>query len=113
MIACGSINPQVFFMENKIQILLIGSNEAIMATITRLVNQEISWQATTCLSTESAMEQLLKNDFALVLIGAGLDDENDLILKIKKVKPAQRIVKHFGGGSGLLFGEIKQALGLP
>lgn len=95
-----------------IEILIVGTNKPIMETIARLIDKEGVWKATISLSFKNACEICLNKDFKLALLGAGLTDEEELQLKayIKKVKPSLPIVKHYGGGSGLLFAEIHQAL---
>lgn len=95
-----------------IEILIVGTNQPIIETIARLIDKEGVWKATISLSLDDACERCLSKDFKLALIGAGLTDEAELQLKahLNKMKPSLPIVKHYGGGSGLLFAEIHQAL---
>jgi hypothetical protein len=48
----------------------------------------------------------------LVLIGGGVDEESERKLKaeFEKVNAQIKIIRHYGGGSGLLFNEINEAL---
>ncbi|WP_182922388.1 hypothetical protein [Pedobacter planticolens] len=95
-----------------IQILIIGTNKPIMETIARLIDRDGIWQATIAFSIDDAFDVCLLKDFKIVLIGAGIDEDEELKLKahLVKSKPNLPIVKHYGGGSGLLFAEIHQAL---
>jgi DNA-binding NtrC family response regulator len=97
----------------KIEILVIGTNEEIMKVILRLINANPCWNATGVLAAEQAYATIASNVFDLVLLGAGLTplQEQELTEKFQQVKPAIPTVKHYGGGSGLLFAEIYQALG--
>ncbi len=93
-------------------ILVIGRHPEIMDVILRLINGENGWHATGALTNEKALELFNDNNFDLVLIGGGVDEEslNDLANHFKNKNPAIKIVKHYGGGSGLLFNEIQEAL---
>jgi hypothetical protein len=97
----------------KIEILVIGTNEEIMKVILRLINANPWWNANGCLAAEEAYSTFDAFDFDLVLLGAGLtsSQEQELTATFQKLKPAIPTVKHYGGGSGLLFAEIYQALG--
>ena len=96
----------------KVKILIIGTNKPIMQTIARLIDRDGLWQATIAFSFEGALAVCLQQDFKVVLIGGGIVEEQELELKnyLVKHKPELPLVKHYGGGSGLLFAEIHQAL---
>ena len=93
-----------------IDVLIVGTNRPIMATIERLINREGIWVATTAFSTDEAVACFLAKDFKLILLCAGLDDELVLQEKLRQLQPKIPVVKHYGGGSGLLFAEIHEAL---
>jgi ActR/RegA family two-component response regulator len=94
------------------EILIIGTNEPIMQTIARLIDRDGVWKATIAWSFKEACETCLTKNFKLALIGAGLTDEEELRLTVflSKTLPTLPIVKHYGGGSGLLFAEIHEGL---
>ena len=96
----------------KIQILVVGRHPEILATVVRLVNNNPDWNATGCLSDEEAIAAFGTQDFKLVLLGGGVDEEseNKLNEHFCALKPGTKIVQHFGGGSGLLSAEIYEAL---
>jgi DNA-binding NtrC family response regulator len=97
---------------STIQILAVGCNKPIMETIARLIDKEEKWSATMAFSMKEAIEHCLLKEFDLVLVGAGLtgDEELELKQKINHLRPNLPIVKHYGGGSGLLYAEIYQGL---
>jgi len=95
----------------KIEILAICTHEGILQTINRLINNNEMWNSTGAINMQQAREVAETKDFDLILIGSGLtaaeEQELELILAVHKNIP---VVKHYGGGSGLLFGEIQHAL---
>ncbi len=95
----------------KIEILAICTHEGILQTINRLINNNELWNSTGAIDINEAKELADTKDFDLILIGSGLtaaeEQELESILAAHKNIP---VVKHYGGGSGLLFGEIYQAL---
>lgn len=96
----------------KIQILVIGRNEQILATVERLINNNPKWQATTCLTDEGAISACNKQHFELVLLGGGIDDNSNNYLReqLDAIQPGIKIIQHYGGGSGLLATEINMGL---
>ena len=97
---------------DKIQILVIGRNEQILATVERLINNNPKWQATACLTDEGAISACNQQRFDLVLLGGGIDDTSDKYLRqaLDEQQPGIHIIQHYGGGSGLLATEINMAL---
>ena len=97
----------------KIQILIICAHEEILQTIIRLINKNEKWNATGAIDSENAIKVFNEQFFDLVLLGSGIDseDENKLEKIFLQKNPQIKIVQHFGGGSGLLFNEIEAALG--
>jgi len=98
---------------NKINILTIGRHPEILQTVVRLVNNNPDWQCTGALTDEEALAAFTSTPFKLVLLGGGIEPESELTLcaAFKAHDPEIKIVQHYGGGSGLLFAEIYQALG--
>ena len=98
----------------KTEILIVGTNKPIMKTIARLIDKEEKWLATIAYTVEETLALCKLKDFSLVLICAGLskDEENQLSLSLKQLKADLPFVKHYGGGSGLLYAEIYQGLAL-
>ena len=100
---------------NKAQILIIGRNPEILAVVERLINNNPKWQATACLTDGEALSACERQAFDLVLIGGGVDENEEAYLRaeIGKRWPGTKIVQHYGGGSGLLATEINMALASP
>jgi len=100
-------------MAKKTEILVIGTNEKIRETVLRLLNTNPLWQATGVGTTEEAVAEIMDAKYEVLLIGAGLTDEQEaeLTSDIKVINPSIHVIPHYGGGSGLLFAEIYLALG--
>lgn len=98
-------------MKPSVNILIIGRHQQIMETVLRLISTQSEWKAIGVTDTE-AIEKFEANIFDLVLIGGGVEEESERKLKTKfeKINPQIKIIRHYGGGSGLLFNEIQEAL---
>jgi hypothetical protein len=98
---------------SKTQILVIGRHPEILATVVRLVNNNPAWNATGCISDDESISAFDTQQFDLVLLGGGIEEQSEELLSayFRSVKPDIKIVQHYGGGSGLLSAEIYEALG--
>lgn len=96
----------------KVKILVIGRHPEILQTVLRLINKNESWEGIGTGDDTEAIEFFQKHDFDIVLIGGGVDSESEAYFKaiFTQLKPNIKIIQHFGGGSGLLSGEIQAAL---
>ena len=96
----------------KPEILVIGTNPEILKTILRLLNNKEGWCATGAGSMKDAVAVFTSKDFNLVLLGAGLSeaDEQQVRTRLSSLNPSILFVPHYGGGSGLLYAEVMQAL---
>lgn len=83
-----------------------------MQTVVRLIHQNPDWEAQGAITDEEASSLFAQHDFDLVLLGGGVsaESEQSLTTSFKAHKPSIKIIQHFGGGSGLLSNEIRQAL---
>ncbi|WP_118973664.1 response regulator receiver protein [Taibaiella koreensis] len=100
-------------MENtKIRILALGYNPPIMAVVLRLINSHDNWNGEMASSLEEALFKLSNHSYDVVLLCAGVSSPDETILKqnISAVGPKTRLIRHFGGGSGLLESEIRRGL---
>ncbi len=97
---------------NPLHILIIGRHPQIMETVVRLIESQRGWTAKGALTDEEAVALFQKENFELVLIGGGVEETSED--KLKEVflmkNPAVKIIRHYGGGSGLLFNEIHEAV---
>ncbi|MDB5008493.1 MAG: hypothetical protein JWQ84_1488 [Mucilaginibacter sp.] len=98
---------------SKLQILVIGRHPEILQTVVRLINNNPNWQATGAITDQEALSAFNTIVFKLVLLGGGVDNESEATLceAFRTKNPEIIITQHYGGGSGLLFAEIYQALG--
>ena len=96
----------------KINILYIGRHPEILATVVRLLNKNETWNGVGVQTDEAAIEAFKETDFDLVLLGPGIEAESEKQLRsvFNEQKSNIIIIQHYGGGSGLLTGEIMQAL---
>lgn len=91
----------------KIEILVIGKHPEIVATILRLINNKPEWNGNGATSVSEAVEKSHDISFDIILLGAGLSENEKTNVKTNFNVP---VVQHYGGGSGLLYAEICQAL---
>ncbi|WP_374950658.1 hypothetical protein [Mucilaginibacter sp.] len=100
-------------MENATRILVVCTHQGITETILRLINNNPAWHATGVSTVSDAEKELNDTSYELLLLGNGLsaDEELQLSTSAKSINDAIKVIQHFGGGSGLLFAEIYEALG--
>jgi DNA-binding NtrC family response regulator len=93
-------------------ILYIGRDAQIAATVGRLLNAREEWRGLTACSDEEALAICSEQVIDLVLLGNGILDaeEQELRKRLIKIHPSLKIIQHYGGGSGLLYGEIMAAI---
>lgn len=96
----------------SVKIVVVCANPDILKVILRLIHANENWEALGCASASEAIDTLLADQFDLLLIGSGLTEaeEDNLVEYVQSNLPDIRIIKHYGGGSGLLSAEIYQAL---
>lgn len=96
----------------KVNILYIGRHPEIMETVVRLINKNENWSGLGTADDDMAMSLFTNMDFQLVLLGCGINEDDELKLRafFRTLKPGIIIVQHYGGGSGLLYNEITAAL---
>lgn len=96
----------------KTKILIIGRHEQIVGVLFRLINQNPDWEGTSTAVDEEAMTLFTQQAYDLVLLSSGIEEESEKKLRDFFVKQKSDIIilQHYGGGSGLLTGEILQAL---
>ncbi len=96
----------------SVRILVIGRHAQILETVLRLINAQQAWKAIGALTDNEAREKFGRDNFDLVLIGGGVEEESERSLKneFEKINPQIKMIRHYGGGSGLLFNEINEAI---
>lgn len=78
-----------------------------MTTILRLLNNQPGWTGTGAFTVDEALTLSQTINFDVVLLGAGLSEDESAQIKAHFTVP---VIQHYGGGSGLLYAEIFQAL---
>ncbi|WP_316802837.1 hypothetical protein [Pedobacter nototheniae] len=93
-------------------ILYVGRDAEITTVMERLLNARPEWTGIAVCSDEEAISVCEKLHLDLVLLGNGIDEECEQVLKknLTSIRPDLKIIQHYGGGSGLLYGEILQAI---
>lgn len=93
-------------------ILYIGRDTEITAVMNRLLNARPEWKGLCVCENEEAIFICKEQPIDLVLLGNGIDQESEAELKNKllALRPGLKIIQHYGGGSGLLYGEVMSAL---
>jgi len=93
-------------------ILYIGRDAEITTVMERLLNARPEWKGICVCTDEEAVALCEKQNFDLVLLGNGISPECEKLLRTKltALQPGLKIIQHYGGGSGLLYGEIMSAL---
>lgn len=95
-----------------LHILAIGRNPEIMAVIDRLLNTPENRTGTTVTTDEEALAAFQNATFDLVLLCVGISEQEGAALtaQLLQLQPGVPVIRHYGGGSGLLDNEIKAAL---
>ncbi|WP_421938923.1 hypothetical protein [Pedobacter sp.] len=93
-------------------ILYVGRDADITVVMNRLLNAREEWTGICVCSDEEAISVCKEQHLDLVLLGNGINhgDEQKLRTTLSALRPGLKIVQHYGGGSGLLYGEIMSAL---
>jgi len=96
----------------KTHILYIGLNAEINIIMQRLINGHDGWEGFVAASGEEAILLFHQHTFDVVLLGNGMDEEEERKLRaiFTRQHPDVIIIEHYGGGSGLLENEIREAL---
>lgn len=99
-------------LSQPISILAIGYHQPIMEVVHRLINSHGNWQGDLALSLDAARTKLAKGVYDAVLLCVGVSSEDEAILTqiMKTSLPKARMIRHFGGGSGLLESEIRKTM---
>ncbi|MFD2288373.1 hypothetical protein GJU39_03740 [Pedobacter petrophilus] len=93
-------------------ILYIGRDTEITIVMNRLLNARPEWKGICVCTDEEALAICSVEEIDLVLLGNGItpDEEEKIKSNLLNIRPGVKIIPHYGGGSGLLYGEIMTAL---
>jgi DNA-binding NtrC family response regulator len=95
-----------------VSILYFGKHQEILETVIRLINGRENWTGKGAFELEAATELINTSSFDIVLLGCGIPESEELSFKdyMLQTHPEIKIIQHYGGGSGLLFNEVLEAL---
>lgn len=96
----------------QLTILYIGRDPGITEVMHRLLNANADWTGLTTCSDEEALGICKAKVIDLVLFGNGISNAEESLLRtnLNMLRPGLKIIQHYGGGSGLLYGEIMAAV---
>ena len=91
-----------------LDILVVGREKAILEVVERLINSHEGWKATIVTTEDDAVAAFRRQRFPIVLVCAGLSVQEEETLRQRLVTqdPVSVVIRHYGGGSGLLENEI-------
>ena len=91
-----------------LNILAVGRDKDILAVVERLINSHDGWKAAVASTEDEAAAIFRTNAFRIVLVGAGFSAEEEQALRerLLRLDPMVVVIRHYGGGSGLLENEI-------
>ncbi|WP_082921699.1 hypothetical protein [Lewinella sp. 4G2] len=96
-----------------IHILSFSTNKEILAVMDRLVNKhDENWTGYRAADLATASEIITQSPIDVVLLGAGTGAAERQVLSDQASAADKRIrfIDHYGGGSGLLYAEVEEAL---
>jgi len=97
---------------NKTEILVIGRNDDVLQSATRLINNNLEWNGVYAGSDEDAIEKFHQRTFDIVLLINDIGEVEEK--KLRKIfthqNPDVIIIKHPDDGGGLLITKIEESL---
>jgi hypothetical protein len=80
--------------------------------VLQLLNNQAGCSATGALTDGEARIRFSENKFDQVLIGGGVEEKSEQLLRLEfeKTNSQIKIIRHYSGGNGLLFNEIQKTL---
>ena len=95
-----------------LNILAIGRDRDILLVVERLINSHENWVATIVTTDEEAIAAFIQQRHPIVFVCAGVTAEEEQVLKerLLQLDPSVTVIRHFGGGSGLLENEVRAIL---
>ncbi|WP_104383220.1 hypothetical protein [Sphingobacterium sp. HMA12] len=94
-------------MKNLI-IIVFGKNEEILCTLQRIITGTNGWQAIIQQDLSACKEYLSSYPSDILLLSSGLSalEETEIMNHLSYLDHPIGLIKHYGGGSGLLKNEI-------
>ncbi|MBO9732457.1 MAG: hypothetical protein J7623_27695 [Chitinophaga sp.] len=95
--------------KSSLNLLAVGYHTEIMEVVHRLINKHEGWTGTTAGSLLEALALLQQHPYDGILLCAGVSIADEAQIKQAAAAQNTRIIRHYGGGSGLLENEIRMA----
>ncbi|HXB92961.1 MAG TPA: hypothetical protein VNU72_11755 [Puia sp.] len=97
---------------SQLNILAIGREPAILQVVERLINSHEHWKATIVTKEEEALAAFIRQHYSIVFVCAGVTaaEEEALQQRLMAIDPFVIVIRHYGGGSGLLENEVRAIL---
>ncbi|MDF2518171.1 MAG: hypothetical protein K0R59_3467 [Sphingobacterium sp.] len=94
-------------MKNLV-IIVFGKNEEILHTLKRIIESTQGWQAIIQQDLSTCKTYLSANPGDILLLSSGLStqEETEITDHLLRLNHTIGLIKHYGGGSGLLKNEI-------
>jgi hypothetical protein len=95
-----------------LNILAVGRNNDILLVVERLINSHENWVATIVTTDEAALSAFGQQRHPIVFVCAGVtaEEEQALRKRLLQIDPSVTVIRHYGGGSGLLENEVRAIL---
>ncbi|NIG54824.1 response regulator receiver protein [Chitinophaga sp. Cy-1792] len=93
----------------SLRLLAIGYHPEIMQVLHRLMNSHSGWKGDIATSLEEATSLITNNTYDGILLAVGVTPEDETFIRtqVEITAPDTKIIRHYGGGSGLLENEIR------
>lgn len=100
------------YQNTSLKLLAIGYDPAIMQVVERLLNSHAGWEGVVALTREDGLEKTGSGhyDAILLCVGVSAADEEVIRQAVGHQSPFTKVIRHYGGGSGLLENELRAAL---
>ncbi|WP_312337151.1 hypothetical protein [Sphingobacterium sp.] len=88
--------------------IIFGKNEEILLTLKRIIELTPTWNAIIQQDLNACKQQLLDEPVDVLLLSSGLsiEDEREITDHLSRLTYPIGLIKHYGGGSGLLKNEV-------
>ena len=96
----------------KLQILSIGRDPVLLQELSRFINDNPKWESTGTIDDDTAIEIFHQRKFDIILLIDKIEDasERKLASLFSFNNPEVIFIRHQGDSTGLLAGEIQEAL---
>ncbi|NML41916.1 hypothetical protein HHL17_32325 [Chitinophaga sp. G-6-1-13] len=95
-----------------LKLLAIGYDPAIMQVVERLLNSHAGWEGVIALTGAEGLEKISTGNYDAILlcVGVSVADEGTFREAVNTHHSSTIVIRHYGGGSGLLENELRAAL---